>query len=156
MNLLKNVSILVRSGNVTKLGERNFHLSSLRSNPYEYTSDNGLLTKDQRESYENDGFIVVKKLVSDNDLSNFTKRFQKICAERIRIPGMTVMKDVAIAKSEYLDGEKAITKVQDFCQDEELFKYCCLPNIVEYVKSFTGPNVMAMHTMLINKPPGIV
>ncbi len=28
--------------------------------------------------------------------------------------GMTVMKDVSIAKSEFLDGEKAITKIQDF------------------------------------------
>ena len=68
---------------------------------------------------------------------------------------MTVMKDVAIAKSEFLDGEKAITKIQDFCLDDDLFKYCCLPEIVEYVKAFTGDNIMAMHTMLINKPPGV-
>lgn len=25
--------------------------------------------------------------------------------------------------------------------------------VVEYVECFTGPDVMAMHTMLINKPP---
>lgn len=25
--------------------------------------------------------------------------------------------------------------------------------VVKYVQAFTGPNVMAMHTMLINKPP---
>ncbi|CAF4276852.1 unnamed protein product [Adineta steineri] len=66
---------------------------------------------------------------------------------------MTVMKDVAIAKSEFADGEKAITKIQDFTLDDELFKYCCLPEIVKYVENFTGPNIMAMHTMLINKPP---
>jgi len=90
------------------------------------------------------------------------------------------MKDVSIAKSEYLDGEKAITKIQDFwynldetryhtsllneafffiffyCSyDDELFEYCCLPELVNYVKDIIGSNnFMAMHTMLINKPPG--
>ncbi len=67
---------------------------------------------------------------------------------------MKVMKDVTIAKSEFLEGEKAITKIQDFCYDDELFEYCCLPEIIDVVKSVTGNNVMAMHTMLINKPPG--
>lgn len=43
---------------------------------------------------------------------------------------MTVMRDVAIAKSEFKTGEKAITKVQDFTMDEELFNYCCLPEVL--------------------------
>lgn len=25
--------------------------------------------------------------------------------------------------------------------------------VLDYVECFTGPNIMAMHTMLINKPP---
>lgn len=28
-----------------------------------------------------------------------------------------------------------------------------LYQILNYVECFTGPNIMAMHTMLINKPP---
>lgn len=67
---------------------------------------------------------------------------------KVKVPGMTVMKDVAIAKSEFADGEKAITKIQDFTLDDELFEYCCLPEIVKYVENFTGPNIMAMHTMV--------
>ena len=62
---------------------------------------------------------------------------------------MTVMKDVAIAKSEFSHGEKAITKIQDFTLDDELFQYCCLPEIIKYIENFTGPNIMAMHTMVI-------
>ena len=27
------------------------------------------------------------------------------------------------------------------------------PRILDYVEAFTGPNIQAMHTMLINKPP---
>jgi phytanoyl-CoA hydroxylase len=66
----------------------------------------------------------------------------------VKVPGMTVMKDVAIAKSEFADGEKAITKIQDFTLDDELFQYCCSPDIVKYVENFTGTNMMAMHTMV--------
>lgn len=33
-------------------------------------------------------------------------------------------------------------------------KTCAFPcQILKYVECFTGPNIMAMHTMLINKPP---
>ncbi|XP_006022199.1 phytanoyl-CoA dioxygenase, peroxisomal [Alligator sinensis] len=63
------------------------------------------------------------------------------------------MRDVTIAKSEFIADEKAITKIQDFQEDAELFRYCTLPQILKYVECFTGPNIMAVHTMLINKPP---
>lgn len=106
------------------------------------------------DEYEKNGFFVARKLVTDENLEKYAQRFKKICEEKIKIPIMTVMKDVAITKSEFLAGEKAITKIQDFCFDDELFHFCCLPEIVEYVKHATGPNIMAMHTMLINKPPG--
>ncbi|XP_039648100.1 phytanoyl-CoA dioxygenase, peroxisomal-like isoform X2 [Perca fluviatilis] len=64
-----------------------------------------------------------------------------------------VMRDVAIVKSEFVADEKAVSKLQDFQEDPELFRYCNLPQILNYVECFTGPNIMAMHTMLINKPP---
>lgn len=67
---------------------------------------------------------------------------------KLKILDMTIMKDIAIAKSKFADGEKAITKIQDFVLDDELFQYCCLPDVAKYVTSFTGPNVMAMHTMV--------
>ncbi len=79
---------------------------------------------------------------------SFRKRFQDVCTGKVDTFGMTIMKDIAIAKSEFADGEKAITKIQDFTLDDELFKYCCLPDIVKYVENFTGPNIMAMHTMV--------
>ena len=100
--------------------------------------------------------MVVKALINPVQLEKYKTRFQEICSNRLSVPYMTVMKDVTIAKSEFLEGEKAITKIQDFCYDDELFEYCCLPEIVDYAKSVTGPNVMAMHTMLINKPPGML
>ncbi|CAF1201538.1 unnamed protein product [Rotaria sordida] len=120
---------------------------------YRYTLPNGNLTNEQREFYEKNGFIVIRNLISPETLEQFNKRFQDICTGKVPTFGMTIMKDIAIAKSEFVDGEKAITKIQDFTLDDELFQYCCLPEIIKYIENFTGPNIMAMHTMLINKPP---
>ena len=149
--LFKNHKFLKLNQTLFKLIIKNATrgLSSIQK----YTPGERKLNAEECEFYAKNGFYVAKNLISDAKLEKFQKRFQRICSEKIRLPGMTVMKDVSIAKSEFLEGEKAITKIQDFCYDDELFEYCCLPEILDYVKSITGPNIMAMHTMLINKPP---
>lgn len=120
---------------------------------FQYTLDNNVLSLEQRKFYEENGFLVIKNLVSDDDIQRFRAEFERICRKEVKPPGMTVMKDVAIAKQGYAPSERVVTKIQDFQQNEELFRYCALPQIVKYVECFTGPNIMAMHTMLINKPP---
>ncbi|KAK7129698.1 hypothetical protein R3I94_009349 [Phoxinus phoxinus] len=120
---------------------------------FQYTFDTDLLTPEQRIAYEKDGFVLIRNLVSDEDIEQFRKAFERICKREVKVPGLLVMRDVSIAKSEFVEGEKAVTKLQDFQEDPELFRYCTLPQILKYVKCFTGPNIMAMHTMLINKPP---
>ncbi|KAM4747848.1 phytanoyl-CoA dioxygenase, peroxisomal [Rhinophrynus dorsalis] len=120
---------------------------------FQYTLDNNLLTTEQRHFYEENGFLVMKDLVSAEDIELFRKEFERLCKKEVTVPGLLIMRDVAIAKSEYVPDQKAVTKIQDFQEDSELFRYCSLPQIVKYVECFTGPNIMAMHTMLINKPP---
>ncbi|KAM8908533.1 phytanoyl-CoA dioxygenase, peroxisomal [Spinachia spinachia] len=118
-----------------------------------YTDDTEVLAPDQRLFYEKNGFILIKNLVSDEDINRFRKEFERVCRGEVKIPGMVVMRDVAIVKSEFVPDQKAVSKLQDFQEDPELFRYCSLPQILKYVECFTGPNIMAMHTMLINKPP---
>ncbi|CAN9508144.1 unnamed protein product [Ophioblennius macclurei] len=120
---------------------------------FRYSLDNDLLTPEQRISYEENGFLLIKNLVSEEDINRFGKEFERICRRQVDVPGLVVMRDVAIGKSEYVADQRAINKIQDFQEDPELFRYCTLPQILKYVSCFTGPNVMAMHTMLINKPP---
>ncbi|XP_063074136.1 phytanoyl-CoA dioxygenase, peroxisomal-like [Engraulis encrasicolus] len=118
-----------------------------------YTFDSDLLSPEQRIAYEEDGFILIKNLVSEEDIDRFRTEFERICKREVAVPGLVVMRDVAIAKSEFMPDQKAVSKLQDFVEDPELFRYCALPEILKYVECFTGPNIMAMHTMLINKPP---
>lgn len=44
-------------------------------------------------------------------------------------------------------------KVQELYADDVLFEYCKHPKVLDYVQEFIGPNITAIHTMLINKPP---
>lgn len=129
-------------------------LNTVTSGGYVYTVDKpSVLTSEQRKFYEDNGYLVIRKLVPDHKLDLYRQRFGEICRGEVTVPGLTIMKDIAIVKSEYVEGEKAITKLQDFQNDDVLFSYCCLPEVVKYVESFVGDNVVAMHTMLINKPP---
>ncbi|XP_061523917.1 phytanoyl-CoA dioxygenase, peroxisomal isoform X1 [Phycodurus eques] len=127
--------------------------STLYTRQLRYTLDNDLLTPEERLLYEQNGFFVVRNLVADEDVDLFRKEFERICQQKVIVPGLIVMRDVAVAKSEFVPDQKAVTKLQDFQEDPELFRYCALAQILKYVECFTGPNIMAMHTMLINKPP---
>ncbi|XP_060924913.1 phytanoyl-CoA dioxygenase, peroxisomal [Limanda limanda] len=118
-----------------------------------YTLETDLLSPEQRLFYEENGFILIKNLVSEEDIDKFRMEFERICRQSVKVPGLVVMKDVAIVKSEFLQDQRAVSKLQDFTEDPELFRYCNLPQILKHVECFTGPNIMAMHTMLINKPP---
>lgn len=72
------------------------------------------------------------------------------------MPEFIIMKDISIAKSEFKQGEKNITKLVDFNNDPVLFDYCKYPVTVGIVKDLIGTptcNLMSMNTMLINKPP---
>lgn len=73
------------------------------------------------------------------------KEFERVCRREVKIPGMVVMRDVAIAKSEFVPDQKAVSKLQDFQEDPELFRYCSLPEVhthnhfVFYTQGFKGP-----------------
>ncbi|VTJ78019.1 Hypothetical predicted protein, partial [Marmota monax] len=82
--------------------------------------------------------------------------FEKICSEESKPAGLIIIRDVSSVESEYIPNEKTIARIQDYQEDKELFRYCTLPEVLKYVECFTGPNDMAMHTMLINKPPDMM
>ncbi|XP_030855396.1 phytanoyl-CoA dioxygenase, peroxisomal-like [Strongylocentrotus purpuratus] len=122
------------------------------SNEIQYVVKNSILTAEQERSYQENGFLVIPNLVPHHKIDAYREEFELICEgkNRQRSAGMTIMKDVALKT---LSGERAINKLQDFQDNEVLFSYCSSPELLQYVECFTGPDAMAMHTMLINKPP---
>lgn len=114
---------------------------------------NDVLSQEQVDFYNTNGYLVIRNLVPQELLNNYCERFNQICVGKVRVPGMTVMKDVTHAKSNRLSDDRTVNKLQNFENDEVLFSYCELPQILKYVACFTGPDIKSMHTMLINKPP---
>jgi len=118
---------------------------------FRYTLNEGNLSHEQRHFYEQNGFLVIPRLVSLENLDKYRQRFHDICVGKVDVPGITKMKDVSSQNKPL--SEQVLNKIQDFQFDDVLFKYCAMPQVVDYVKNFTGPNITAAHTMLINKPP---
>ncbi|XP_065840772.1 phytanoyl-CoA dioxygenase, peroxisomal-like [Oscarella lobularis] len=118
---------------------------------FRYTVNNRFLTREQRQFYEKNGFVVIPRLVDPERLETYRDRFEQISMGFVKIDLMTVMRDVAYAKTNR--DRSPITKLQNFQDDAVLFDYCRLPSVLDYVSDFVGDDVMAMHTMLINKPP---
>jgi len=122
---------------------------------FKYTLDSpdSPFTWEERKFYEENGYIVVKNLFSLDELKVYADRFQEICEGKVKVPGMVIMRDVAIAKSEFVSGQKAVTKIQEYQNDEVMFQYARNKDMLRYVEPLVGANIAAMHTMLINKPP---
>jgi phytanoyl-CoA hydroxylase len=120
--------------------------------PLDFDRPGRVLSTEQRRFFEKNGYLLIPNVVGQSDLDKYRQRFQDICEKKVHVPTMTVMKDVSLLNMEY--GQRSINKLQDWTDDDVLFGYCQLPQIVTVVKDLIGDgNIMAMHTMLINKPP---
>jgi len=124
--------------------------------PHPYTLDPmGVLTPEQRRQYDEQGFLLVRNLVSADEIEKWRQRFVDIANGVVEPTAtMLVMRDVAIAKKKE-KGEHAITKLQDWQDDEVLFSYTSHPAVAKYVESIIGSDFKSVHTMLINKPPDV-
>uniref|UniRef100_T2MJ14 phytanoyl-CoA dioxygenase n=1 Tax=Hydra vulgaris TaxID=6087 RepID=T2MJ14_HYDVU len=118
---------------------------------YKFTLENKLLTEEQRDFYEKNGFLVVKNLVSCEELKRYEERFSDICDKRVPCGEMTVMRDVN--QTPLKNSNHLVYKIQDFQADSVLSNYFKNPSLLKYAECFVGKCIMAIHTMLINKPP---
>ena len=116
------------------------------------------ITPEQRASYEENGYVVLRGLLQPTDLKVWTERLDAIIHGRVDLAdGMIVMRDVMVAKGavSVTSREKAIAKLQDFGGDPVLFSYVTEPRILDIVEALIGPDIATIHNMLINKPPGV-
>ncbi len=118
----------------------------------------GLFTQEQRDQYREQGFTVVPGLFASDELEPWLERLRVIVEGEIEpAEGMLVMRDVMIAKGAVVPGSRAdaIAKLQDFQNDPVLFSYVRHERLLDQVCELIGPDVKAIHNMLINKPPNV-
>ncbi|XP_032841748.2 phytanoyl-CoA dioxygenase, peroxisomal-like, partial [Tyto alba] len=94
------------------------------------TLDNNVLTTEQRQFYEDNGYLLIKKLVSDEDIERFRygEGVLRVCNKEVNPPGVLIMRD-KIHRPNFVWSEKTVNTVHDFWEDEEFFRYCTLPEV---------------------------
>ena len=117
------------------------------------STSQGKLSPKQREFYEENGFLVVPNLVDHKLIDDCRQRFLDIVDGVVDAGAILKMKDLSLKAVQGLPNERVYNKIQDFVWDEVLSQYIQLPEVLDFVQCFTGPNIRAVHTMLINKPP---
>ena len=125
----------------------------------EVTETAGEIGEKERQLYRERGFSVVRKLFPEAEVEAFRKRFLSIVNEEVEpAPGMLVMRDVMVAKGAVVAKSKAasIAKIQDLQGDPVFFEgYMTHPRLLDLVQAYTGSDIKSIHSMLINKPPGV-
>lgn len=118
------------------------------------------LTKAEVKQYWRDGFVVKKALLGELDIAKYHSRFMELVSGGIKSDpafGMLVMKDVMVAKKHVKpkSSAHAVAKLQMIHRDPVFQEYIKHPSVVDVVQDLIGPDIMQIHNMLINKPPGI-
>jgi phytanoyl-CoA hydroxylase len=119
----------------------------------------GELTHEQRSFYDANGYLVMRGLFDASDLEPWLARFLDVVDERVETPpDLLVMRDVMVAKGAVAAAgpRNAVAKIQDFHNDPVLFDgYAKHPRLLDLVEEFVGGDIKSIHSMLINKPPGV-
>jgi phytanoyl-CoA hydroxylase len=116
------------------------------------------VTPEQLERYREQGYVVLPALFTPAELRCWVDRLAALARGDVApSEGMLVMKDVMVAKGAVRPREAAaaIAKVQDFDSDPVLRTYSEHPRLLEHVSTIVGPDLAAIHCMLINKPPEV-
>uniref|UniRef100_A0A8R1YAK5 phytanoyl-CoA dioxygenase n=1 Tax=Pristionchus pacificus TaxID=54126 RepID=A0A8R1YAK5_PRIPA len=122
----------------------------------DWNSDGKILTAEQKRFYQQNGYLVIRNCVSEADIDRYYDRFKYIVhADKSEFPYVSVMRDITLSNTQVVKDVNQVTKIQTWQDDEVLFDYCKTPLIVDILKDLIGTpqsNLVAMHTVLINKP----
>ncbi|CAK1589863.1 unnamed protein product [Parnassius mnemosyne] len=118
------------------------------------TSPSHILSKEQLNFYQENGFLVINGLIDFGSLYNLKKRFIHIAKGIVDKGQMTVVREPALVEKG-ATGEDVINKLQDIHYDDVFSTYVEDPRILDVVSQLIGSDsIVATHSMLINKPPG--
>ena len=102
--------------------------------------------------------MLLRGLLSRTEMAPWLERLAALIrGDAPRAEGMLMMRDVMVAKGVVAPGSDALAlaKVQDFDGDPVLRTYTDHPKLLAEVAQITGPHIVSIHNMLINKPPGV-
>eukprot|EP01084_Bolivina_argentea_P292795 503468_1 len=133
---------------------------------YKYTVDNNILTPSQRDFYEQNGYIIIRNLLHENNCDILKKRFNELITNPSeRNCEVTVMKDIGYKILDKINNTNTlknksipseINKLQNLGFDPIYNKYFeTNKDIINYTKAFVGDNLRTLDHIHLQKPPDL-
>lgn len=63
---------------------KNLIANEQKNQEFRYTTDKGCLTLEQRKFYEENGYIVIKNFLKDEDIQKWKDRFLEYCDKKLQ------------------------------------------------------------------------
>ncbi|VEN54409.1 unnamed protein product [Callosobruchus maculatus] len=117
-----------------------------------YVHENSRFSEDQKQFYGKNGYLLIKNNVAPDLIDRFSSRFLDICNGNTNDFAARIVKNPSLKKIG-IQGQYVVNKIQEFLYDDILWEYASHPAIVDVIENIIGPNITAVHSMLINKPP---
>jgi phytanoyl-CoA hydroxylase len=116
------------------------------------------LSDGQLEGYWRDGFVVLRRLFSAEEIAPWLARTRALASGSAPPPlGMKIVRDVMVAKGAVQPAtpEHAVCKINFFERDDVLMDYARAPQLLDAAASILGPDVTFVNSMVVAKPPGV-
>ncbi|KAI9019872.1 hypothetical protein DFJ74DRAFT_674746 [Hyaloraphidium curvatum] len=152
----------------TKASQEPEQLPYRNKSHFKYTLDEqcaefNALTPEEREFYEENGYIIKRGIVPRWLVDKLNGHFSDLVAERIPFPpGLGVIRDIGMLRKvkagelpqSYAKSEFGVYKLQGIFDDVQM-EWVRYPELVKVARCFAGPDVKSQHHMQINKPPDV-
>jgi len=120
----------------------------------------GSLTAEQIEHFEEQGYVVVPRVLEPNQVDRYLSRAREIANGDIpEAAANRLVKDIEFAKKRLPmpeDPEHALWKIMNPDRFDPVMAECMrFPKVLEAVSSLIGDDLMAFLLMFIYKPPGV-
>ncbi|XP_021208548.2 probable phytanoyl-CoA dioxygenase isoform X2 [Bombyx mori] len=120
-----------------------------RISPKYVSSAEYKLTKQQKQFYEENGYLLFRNLFESTSLDRYRKRFSELCHQPEKV---TIIKENSLVSAKKTP-EEYVYKIQDIINDEVYMSYSEDSRVLDIVSQLIGDDISAVNLMLINKPP---
>lgn len=117
-----------------------------------------MLDSNQIRAYAENGYVLVPKLIKEDELEQWSARFVDVVNGRLpQTRGMVLMKDVMVAKGAVVPNDPlhGVNKLLNFEDDSGFYSYVEHQNLLAVANDLIGKELYSLVTNVFNKPPEV-
>jgi hypothetical protein len=106
---------------------------------------------EEYRTFRRDGYLIVRGLVLPEHVDEMIRHTEDLMYGRVELPGVEPPKP----NSTMLEMEQRLLRIHMLHREVEIWeRYLLYPRVLDVVEALTGPDVLAMQTMMFIKGPG--